>query len=153
MSTKQHRQSISIRFCIHCECSQASAQAFSCYGNSSTVRLRSRLGLSDELMWCRLSSTCRDYVSSLIKCFGNLRHIMTSSKLCFIKKNHWFLTITRIFWSIFVIFWPLETGMNTLPSRHEQCHFNFTVSHLLKLKIAQRPTAKQELLIFFVRIS
>ena len=33
--------------------------------------------------------------------------------------------------------------MNTLPSRHKQCHFNLTMSprYLVKLKIAQRPTA------------
>ena len=30
----------------------------------------------------------------------------------------------------FDIFVPLEKGMNTLPSRHKQCHFNLTMSPL-----------------------
>ena len=36
-------------------------------------------------------------------------------------------------------FVPLEIEMNTLPSRHKQCHFNLTTSplYLVKLKIAQ----------------
>jgi len=38
-----------------------------------------------------------------------------------------------------IIFVPLETEMNTPPSRHELCHFNLTKSpvYLLKLKMAQ----------------
>jgi len=64
---------------------------------------------------------------------------------CFIKKEPLVIDYnSRIFGrSIFVIFVPFETGMNTLPSRHKQCHFNLSASplYLVKLKTAQkRPT-------------
>jgi len=38
-----------------------------------------------------------------------------------------------------IIFIPLEIEMNTLPSRHKQCHFNPTTSPLFRVnpKIAQ----------------
>jgi len=39
-----------------------------------------------------------------------------------------------------MIFVPLEIEMNTLPSRHKQCHLNLTTSplYLVKLKIAKK---------------
>jgi len=39
----------------------------------------------------------------------------------------------------FTNFVPLKIEMNTLPSRHKQCHFNLSTSppYLVKLKIAQ----------------
>ena len=42
-------------------------------------------------------------------------------------------------WQLLIIFVPLETGMNTLPSRHKQYHFNLIKSplYLVKLKIAR----------------
>jgi len=45
-------------------------------------------------------------------------------------------------WYLLIIFVQLETGMNTLPSRHKQCHLtirNHTKSllYLVKLKMAQ----------------
>ena len=42
-------------------------------------------------------------------------------------------------WWLLIIFVPLETEMNTLPSMHKQCHFNLTTSplYLVKLKIVQ----------------
>ena len=43
-------------------------------------------------------------------------------------------------WQSFDTLVPLETGMNTLPSRHKLCHFNLTTSplYLVKLKITQK---------------
>ena len=44
------------------------------------------------------------------------------------------------FWSILIIFVPLETWMNTLPNVYELCHFTLTTSplYLVKLKITQK---------------
>ena len=44
------------------------------------------------------------------------------------------------FWSISIIFLPLETGMNTLPNMYKLFHFNVTTSplYLVKLKITQK---------------
>ena len=42
---------------------------------------------------------------------------------------------SRIFWSIFIIFIQLETGMNTLPNLYKLLYFNLTMSPLYVVKL------------------
>ena len=66
---------------------------------------------------------------------------------CFIKRIHLFSYYnSRIFSSIFVICVLLETGMNTLPSRHKQCQFNLTISPLNQVKLKNSTKTANRLL-------
>ena len=48
------------------------------------------------------------------------------------------------FWSILIIFVPLETGMNTPPNLYKLCHFDLTTSplYLVKLKNNTKTAAR-----------